>query len=144
MLNAVLKVVGGKQDGKLIPLGTKKFLIGREQDKAFHFSLRDQHAIERIPEIDSDQARQLIETALLKESSDYIATCVEVLQTARPELTCQSRVTRGHFLKQYTGLIEDSEIDLLVANTKDDDQLAMHGMAYSLSVELINTAMLLL
>ncbi len=32
MLNAVLKVVGGKQDGKLIPLTTKKFLIGREHD----------------------------------------------------------------------------------------------------------------
>lgn len=32
MLQAVLKVVGGKQDGKLIPLNTKKFLIGREQD----------------------------------------------------------------------------------------------------------------
>lgn len=32
MLNAVLKVVGGKQDGKLIPLSTRKFLIGREQD----------------------------------------------------------------------------------------------------------------
>ncbi len=32
MLHAVLKVVGGKQDGKLILLNTKKFLIGREQD----------------------------------------------------------------------------------------------------------------
>jgi hypothetical protein len=32
MLNAVLKIIGGKQDGKLIPLPTKKFLIGREQD----------------------------------------------------------------------------------------------------------------
>ena len=32
MLQTVLKVVGGKQDGKLIPLNTKKFLIGREQD----------------------------------------------------------------------------------------------------------------
>ena len=32
MINAVLKVVGGKQDGKLIPLTTKKFVIGREQD----------------------------------------------------------------------------------------------------------------
>ncbi len=32
MLNAALKVLGGKQDGKLIPLATKKFLIGREQD----------------------------------------------------------------------------------------------------------------
>jgi len=32
MLNAVLRVVGGKQDGKIIPLSTRKFLIGREQD----------------------------------------------------------------------------------------------------------------
>ena len=32
MLHAVLKVVGGKQDGKVIPLNTPKFLIGREQD----------------------------------------------------------------------------------------------------------------
>ena len=32
MLQAVLKVIGGKQDGNLIPLTTKKFLIGREQD----------------------------------------------------------------------------------------------------------------
>lgn len=32
MLSAALKVLGGKQDGKLIPLATKKFLIGREQD----------------------------------------------------------------------------------------------------------------
>lgn len=32
MIHAVLKVIGGKQDGKLIPLTTKKFLIGREQD----------------------------------------------------------------------------------------------------------------
>ena len=32
MLQALLKIKGGKQDGKLIPLDTKKFLIGREQD----------------------------------------------------------------------------------------------------------------
>jgi len=31
-LHAELKVVGGKQDGKIIPLTTNKFLIGREQD----------------------------------------------------------------------------------------------------------------
>ena len=112
-----------------------------EDDAVFE---RYMEAIERIPEIDSDEARHLLESTLLKESSDYIATCTEALQAARPELTCESRVTRGHFLRQYMNLIEQSEIDLLVANTKDDDQLAMHGMAYSLSVELINTAMLLL
>lgn len=32
MLQAKLKVVGGKHDGKVIPLSKNKFLIGREQD----------------------------------------------------------------------------------------------------------------
>jgi predicted component of type VI protein secretion system len=32
MLQAKLKVVGGRHHGRIIPLGTKKFLIGREQD----------------------------------------------------------------------------------------------------------------
>ena len=32
MLRVHLKVVGGKHDGKLIPLSTKKFLVGREKD----------------------------------------------------------------------------------------------------------------
>ncbi|HXY34719.1 MAG TPA: FHA domain-containing protein, partial [Planctomycetaceae bacterium] len=32
MLQAKLKVVGGRHHGKIIPLATRKFLIGREQD----------------------------------------------------------------------------------------------------------------
>src|ERR1700685_1015335 len=32
MLQAKLKVVGGRHHGRIIPLSTKKFLIGREQD----------------------------------------------------------------------------------------------------------------
>lgn len=112
-----------------------------EDDAVFE---RYMEAIERIPEINSEQARVLLETTLLKESSDFIETCIGALQAARPQMKCESRVTQGHFLRQYTKLIEQNEIDLLVANTKDDDQLAMHGMAYSLSVELINTSMLLL
>ena len=32
MLQAELKILGGKHQGKAIPLSTKKFLVGREQD----------------------------------------------------------------------------------------------------------------
>ncbi|WP_397568381.1 FHA domain-containing protein [Schlesneria sp. T3-172] len=32
MLQAELKILGGKHQGKIIPLATKKFLVGREQD----------------------------------------------------------------------------------------------------------------
>jgi hypothetical protein len=101
-------------------------------------------AFERIPEIDSETGKSLLEAQLLKEASDYIETCVAELRNDRPQIACESRVVTGHFLKQYSKLIEEADIDLLVANTKDEDQLAMHGMAYSLSVELIDTAMLLL
>jgi hypothetical protein len=41
-------------------------------------------------------------------------------------------------------LIKEQSTDLLVLNTKDENQLAMHGQAYPLTVELRETAMLLL
>ncbi len=50
----------------------------------------------------------------------------------------------GNHLRDYRRLIEEHKVDLLVMNTKDDEQLAMHGLAYPLTVELRNTPMLLL
>lgn len=112
-----------------------------EDDSIFERYMR---IIEMIPEINSEQARGLIETTLQKDAQDFIDTCIVVMKESRPSITFENRVTRGHFLKQYTELIKAGNIDLLVTNTRDDDQLAMHGLAYSLSVELIDTAMLLL
>jgi len=56
----------------------------------------------------------------------------------------ESTVAMGHVLSLYQSLIIDHEIDLLVMNTKDEGQLAMHGTAYSLSVELEEIPLLLL
>ena len=56
----------------------------------------------------------------------------------------ESRVKLGHQLADYRGLVEENEIDLLVMYTKDDEQLAMHGIAYPLAVELRATPLLLL
>ena len=56
----------------------------------------------------------------------------------------ESVVTVGHRLSEYAGLIEEHEIDLLVFNTKDDDQLAMHGLAYPLAIELRQIPLLML
>ena len=50
----------------------------------------------------------------------------------------------GHHLDDLTRLIEERKADLLVLNTKDEDQLAMHGMAYPLAVELTTTPILML
>lgn len=102
------------------------------------------HCISRIPEIDTDQARELIERQLFKEAEDFIQTCIAELHQDGPKITYRSQVTRGHHLKEYRSLINAHDIDLVVANTKDEDQLAMHGITYSLSVEMVDVAMLLL
>jgi hypothetical protein len=135
-------------DNRLINYGIRfcpdagtMWLCHVEDDRTFERYL---NAISRIPEIESERARTLIDEQLLKEAKDFIASCIEVLQQERNAVQYESRVTRGHFLRQYKQLIEDAEIDLVVVNTKDDDQLAMKGMAYSLSVELDETALLLL
>lgn len=100
--------------------------------------------IGRIPEIDTEQARTLIERQLTKDAADFIETCMTVLRENGPNVTYRSTVGFGHHLREYRSLIDNHEIDLLVANTKDEDQLAMHGITYSLSVEFTDVPMLLL
>ena len=56
----------------------------------------------------------------------------------------KSIVTLGHRLKEYRTLIEQHEVDLLVFDTKDEDQLAMHGLSYPLAVELRQIPLLML
>jgi len=135
-------------DNRLINYGARMCRSGGsvwichiEDDVVFE---RYMQAIARIPEIDSDDARILIENQLLKDAQEFIDGCAEVIQEEGPNITVNSHVGRGHHLRDYRKLIEDHDVDLLVLNTKDDDQLAMHGRAYSISVELTDVSMLLL
>ncbi len=112
-----------------------------EDDKTYS---RYMHAIERIPEIDTTAARDLVKNQLLREATMYIDDCVTELKEKGPRISFQSVVRMGHHLRQYRELVEEHGIELLVINTKDDDQLAMHGMAYSLSVEMTEVPLLLL
>ncbi len=112
-----------------------------EDDVVFHRYLR---AISQIPEIDTEVANEQIDRRLLKDATDFIAACVTELKDHNVPLEIHALVERGHRLKQYVELVTEHRIELVVANTKDEDQLAMHGMAYSLCVELTGTAMLLL
>ena len=59
-------------------------------------------------------------------------------------LLVEQIVEFGHRVARYRHLVARHAVDLLVTNTKDKDQLAMHGMAYALSVELTEVAQLLL
>ncbi len=100
--------------------------------------------IAKIPSIETESARKEIMAQLLKEPMDYIESCRKVLKKAAPELDVKDIVTVGHHLSEYEKLIEDHKIDLLVMNTKDEEQLAMHGMAYPLAVEMRQIPLLLL
>jgi hypothetical protein len=101
-------------------------------------------AISKIPEIDTETAREELTKQLLKDPAEYIASCQQVLQQAQVDVHVERSVTLGHQLKEHVQLVEQHQTDLLVINTKDDDQLAMHGLAYPLAVQLRHTPLLML
>jgi len=100
--------------------------------------------IEKIPSIESSEARAKIREQLLKQPEDYMGSCIEVLVdhniTARPE----AHVLMGRALEEYRRLLDQYQADLLVFHTKDEDQLAMHGMAYALAIEFRHCPLLML
>lgn len=113
--------------------------------------VEDAHAYERmieviskIPALDTETARHTIRTQLLKEPHDYIRSCREGLERAGVRVTVEEIVTMGHRLADHVRLVSEHDVDVLVLNTRDDDQLAMHGLAYPLAVELREIPLLLL
>ena len=101
-------------------------------------------AIGKIDTIDTDNARERLRHQLLKEPSNYIESCIAQLAAAGVDLSVEALVTFGRHLPEYKSLIQSRHIDLLVMNAKDDDQLAMHGLAYPLAVELRQIPLLVL
>lgn len=101
-------------------------------------------AVSKIPTIETQHARDEIQAQLLKEPHDYVTSCREALADAKIAITVEELVVMGHHLSAYRQLVGEHEVDLLVMNTKDEDQLAMHGMAYPLAIELRTIPLLLL
>ena len=112
-----------------------------EDDVVFN---RYMEAISKIPSIDTDQAREAIRAQLLKDPHDYVGSCAAVLRDAALGTSVEELIAMGHHLKAYERMVEEHQADLLVLNTKDDDQLAMHGRAYPLAVQLRHMPLLLL
>ena len=121
--------------------GGRLLLSHVEDDAIFE---RYMEAIAKISSIDTDLARQQIQDRLLKDPADYIESCKVGLARSAPEITVEAMVASGHHIRVYRHLIEEHEVDLLVMNTKDEDQLAMHGLAYPLAIELRAIPLLML
>lgn len=123
------------------PDGGKLYLCHVEDEAVFN---RYMHAVSRIPQLDTDVVRQSLAEQLLKEARDFIQTCREGIARHRPAVHTESRVLMGHHLSEYRRLTGESAIGLMVMNTKDSGQLAMHGRAWSISVEFVDLPLLLL
>ena len=95
--------------------------------------------IGKIPEIDTDTARETILAQLLQEPSDYIDSTVTVLAGERADLKIVKHITKGNQLEEYRKTIDENKVDLVVLKAHDEDQLAMSTTAYSLAVELRTT-----
>ncbi|MEZ4301713.1 MAG: universal stress protein [Polyangiaceae bacterium] len=100
--------------------------------------------IAKIASIDTETAEHDIREQLLKEPHDYIRSCREKLEADGAAVKIEEIVTLGSGLREYLRRIEEHKVDLLVMNTKEDGQLAMHGMAYPLAVELRQIPLLML
>ena len=92
----------------------------------------------------TELASEKIHNKLLEMPRDYIDTISGVLTSEGIQEDIIPIVHMGHALSDYKKIINDNEIDLVVINTKDEKQLAMHGMAYALAVEIRDRPLLLL
>ena len=101
-------------------------------------------AVSKIPAIDTDVAREALAAQLLKEPRDFIAACRAEIDAQGLPVSIEEVVVMGRRVDEYGDLIAKREIDLLVLHTKVDNQLAMHGAAYVLAVELRGIPLLML
>ncbi len=111
-----------------------------EDDGTFE---RYMETISKIPSIDTDNAREKILAQLLKEPRDYIRACRDELKKQGIDVSVEEVVATGHRLSEYQRLISAHGVELLVIHTRDEDQSAMHGLAYPLAVELRHIPLLL-
>jgi len=123
-----------ENDGKL-------YLMHIEDAGTFNYYM---DAISKISEIDTDEAREKISKQLLKAPSDYIHSVETQLQQDSLAIKIEKIVSFGHHLTEYRNYIKQYRVDLLVMNTKDKEQMAMHGLAYPLVVELRSIPLLLI
>lgn len=112
-----------------------------EQELVFE---RYMDIIGKLPRVPTDIAREDIGAQLLKEPADYIDRAREGLVAAGVQLTVEAVVMMGHRLQTCRDLVATHRVDLLVIHTKDQGQLAMHGLSYQLAVELRSIPLLMI
>lgn len=102
------------------------------------------NSIAKIPTIETKEVETKLAQQLLKEPLEYIESVKLELESLGKEYSVIPIVKFGHYIKDYLNLIEENKIGLLVINTKDGEQMAMHGLAYPLAIEIRQIPILML
>ena len=120
----------------------KKLLYCHIEDvNTFEYYMK---AIEKVPELDNDLARSRLQEQLTAMPQHYAESVGAKIVEYKKEIELLPVIRFGHIISTYRDLIAQEPISLLVFNTKDDTQLAMHSLGYSLAVEFRNLPILLL
>ncbi len=126
---------------RMTAAGGQCWLTHVEDDVVFE---RYMDCISKLTELDTDVAREVIQGQLLKEPAEYIETARRAIPEAKLTIELKAEVRMGRRLAEYKKLVQEHDVDLLVMHTKDQDQWAMHGMAYPLAVEMREIPLLML
>ncbi|MBT3786289.1 universal stress protein [bacterium] len=100
--------------------------------------------ISKIPTIDTEDARQRIAEQLLKDPADYMQSIKKELKNHQLPIQVKGLVEFGNHLNHIQEIIEKGKIDLVVMNTRDSDQIALHGLAYPIAMEVRHIPLLML
>lgn len=101
-------------------------------------------AISKIPDLETKPTGEALRERLLKDAADYAGSCSEILEEGGVPVKVEADIRFGHRLSAWKEIIESHSASLLVMNTKDEDQDAMHGLAHPIAVEMRAVPLLML
>lgn len=126
---------------RFTPAGNKMHLCHIEDDDTFQYYMK---AIEKIPELDNEIARVKLEEQLKAMPLHYSESVAGEIEQHKKNIVLNSVIDIGHIIEKYRELIGREPISMLAFSTKDDTQMAMHSLGYSLSIEFRNMPILLI
>ena len=100
--------------------------------------------ISKIPEIDTEVARTSIKDQMFREAEAFVEVIKTTLEERLFKVNVHSDIRMGHQLQTYVSMVELNHIDLVVIQSKDEDQIAIHGLSYPLAVELKDLPLLIM
>ena len=116
-------------------------MVNIEDDQVFK---RYIEVISKIPDLDTELAHKSIERQLIHEAEDFLSAWAAGIKADYAQLDVETLVQLGHSSQDYIRIAQDADADLVVFNTLNEGQLAMHGIAYALAVELLHRPLLML